>query len=113
MTAGAENPVTALVVLGLLLFGLVAGLAAVASAVWLIVLAFQTSVGWGLGVWFCYPFGAFAFAVQHWRKARWAAIVHFLAFFASLATLGVAEVLDPTPPEDGPPAITAGPSPAP
>jgi hypothetical protein len=113
MAAGAENPVTALVVLGLLLFGIFTSLVALASAVWLVVVAFQTSVGWGIGVWFCYPFGAFAFAVQHWKRARWAAIVHFLAFFASLATLGVAEVLDPTPPDDGERVIDSRPSPQP
>ena len=69
---------TALVVLGLLLFGIGASLAALASAVWLVVIAFQTHVGWGIAVWFCYPFGAFAFVIQHWKRARWAGIVHFL-----------------------------------
>jgi len=103
---------TALFVLGLLLIGIGASLAALASAVWLVVIAFQTHVGWGIAVWFCYPFGAFAFVIQHWRKARWAGIVHFLAFFVGLASLGAAEFLDPTPPESGPTVINPGPSPA-
>jgi hypothetical protein len=105
------NALTGLIVLGLLLVGIVASLAAFASAIWLVVIAFQTHVGWGIGVWFCYPFGAFAFVVQHWKRARWAGIVHFLTLFVALVALGVAEVLEPTPPEDGPPAISASPSP--
>ena len=106
-----DNPLTALFVLGVLLVGIGASLAAMASAVWLVVIAFQTHVGWGIAAWFCYPFGAFAFVVQHWNRARWAGIVHFLSMFVALAALGVAEVLDPTPPDAGPPAIVASPSP--
>ena len=95
---------TSLFVLGLLLVGLGASLAALASAVWLVVIAFQTHAGWGVAVWFCYPFGAFVFVIQHWKRARWAGIVHFVALFLSLAMLGAAEVLEPTPPAAGPPA---------
>lgn len=102
----------ALLELGLLLVGLVASLAALASAVWLVVLAFQTHVGWGLGVWFCYPFGAFAFAVQHWRRARWAALVHFGTFFLAIAMLGAVEVLESLPGGE-PVAVGASPSPGP
>ncbi|MET0554095.1 MAG: hypothetical protein ABW221_13720 [Vicinamibacteria bacterium] len=107
-----SDGLTALFVLGLLLVGLAASLAALASAVWLIVIAFQTHVGWGLGAWLCYPFGAFAFVVQHWKRARWAGIVHFASMFLALAMLGAAELLEPTPPEDVTPAISATPSPA-
>ena len=102
---------TGLFVLGLLLVGIGASLAAMASVVWLVVIAFQTHVGCGIGVWFCYPFGAFAFVIQHWKRARWAGIVHFLTFFVAFAALGAAELLDPTPPDDAPPAISASPSP--
>lgn len=103
----------ALFELGLLLAGLVASLVAMASAIWLVVIAFQTHIGWGIGVWFCYPFGAMAFAVQNWRKARWAALVHFVSFALALAMLGAVEVLDQTLPEEEPGAVGASPSPGP
>lgn len=113
MTDGSElSTGMALFELFLLLVGLVAGLAALASGVWLMVVAFQTHVGWGLGIFFCYPFGAIAFVAGHWKTARLAALVHVLTAFLSLAALGTLDAVDPPLPEDDP-AAAARPTPGP
>ena len=56
---------TALLEHGLVRFATGTALTAMASAVWLVVIAFRTNVIWGMGVWFGYPYGAFAFCVHH------------------------------------------------
>jgi hypothetical protein len=85
---------TALLEHGLVRFAIGTALTAMASAVWLVVIAFRTNVIWGVGVWFGYPYGAFAFCVQHWKRARCAGIVHFLALFVTLAALGAAAMME-------------------
>ena len=55
-----------------LVTGLVYGvgsLVALGGGIWLLVKAFQTSVGWGLAVFFL-PFANIVFAVKHWEVAK-------------------------------------------
>ncbi len=52
-----------------LVFVAVALLAIVSSAIWMIVAAFQVSVGWGL-VALLVPCGRLVFVVQHWQRAK-------------------------------------------
>ncbi|MBW8878642.1 MAG: hypothetical protein JF614_27100 [Acidobacteria bacterium] len=63
------------------------GLICLIAAIWLVILAFRTSILWGLAAFFI-PFGYLIFAFTHWNKAR-PGFMTFLAGFA-LILVGVA-----------------------
>ena len=71
----------------LVLYG-VGGLISLGGTVWLVVRAFQTSVGWGLAVFFL-PFANIVFAVKHWSFAK----KPFLLSLAGVAVVIVALVV--------------------
>ncbi len=54
--------------IGTILYG-VGILAALVGGIWLLVVAFQESIGWGVGCLLCGPV-AIVFAIQHWEKAK-------------------------------------------
>jgi hypothetical protein len=45
-------------------------LLALASFVWLVIVAFKQHVGWGLAVFFLSPIASLVFAIMHWAKAK-------------------------------------------
>jgi hypothetical protein len=49
--------------------GFIALITCFVGAIWLLVIAFRTHVGWGLAFMFI-PFAGIAFVVMHWSKAR-------------------------------------------
>jgi len=59
----------------------------VIGGLWLLVLAFQTSVLWGLAYLFI-PFASLIFAITHWEEARGA----FLTSLAGVAMIVVARL---------------------
>jgi hypothetical protein len=66
---------------GLVIIGF---LLAIIAGVWLLVVAYQVSVEWGLASTFI-PFGAFVFLFKHWSKAQ-------RPFYYQLAGLGMVAV---------------------
>jgi hypothetical protein len=54
--------------LGMILNG-VGALIAVVGGIWLLVVAFQESIGWGIGCLLCAPV-AIVFAIMNWEKAK-------------------------------------------
>ncbi len=55
-------------IVGLILLG-VGGIIAVVCGIWLLVVAFKTSVWWGLGSIFV-PFVSLIFVIVHWNVAK-------------------------------------------
>lgn len=60
------------------------GLVYLTGVIWLVVLAFRTSILWGLAAFFI-PFGYVIFAGVHWSKAR----PGFMTHLAGLALMFV------------------------
>lgn len=52
------------------------GIVALASFIWLVVIAFKEHVGWGLAVFFLSPIASLIFAIMHWAKAKTAFLVN-------------------------------------
>lgn len=88
-------------------------MAFIGSTLRLFVIAWRTHVGWGLAIAFGYPFGAFVFAVQHWKAARWVAVVNFVSMIAVIAAIIALQVAHPTSPAGRARAVAASPSPRP
>lgn len=59
----------------LMLLAWAAGLVCLVSYIWLTVIAFKKSLGWGLAVFFL-PFAFIVFAVKHWTEAKMPMLVH-------------------------------------
>jgi hypothetical protein len=63
--------------------------------VWLVVVAFRRSVGWGLAVLFLSPIAAVVLAIKHWRETRTPFLIYAgsmacaVLFFAAAAVVGI------------------------
>ncbi|MBX3438203.1 MAG: hypothetical protein KF861_11980, partial [Planctomycetaceae bacterium] len=62
----------------------VGGVAVVGTSLWMLVLAFQESLGWGLAYIFI-PFAALVFLIQHWDKAKQPFLLSLLAVVVFMA----------------------------
>jgi hypothetical protein len=62
----------------------VGGLIALVGGIWLLVVAFQESILWGLGCLFV-PFVGIVFAIMHWPVARRPVLVWAVGFVLILA----------------------------
>jgi hypothetical protein len=88
-------------VLGWALIGL-AGLAMLVFSVQILIMAFKTSMGWGLAS-LLVPFAALVFVIKHWDQAKTpflrtlACIPVYLVGFALVAYTAVSSVPTPTP----------------
>ena len=73
----------------------VVGLVALISFIWVVVIAFQTHIAWGLVCLFL-PFATLVFAVVHWNKVWKAFLVNLASslLFYQLALSQVAEILE-------------------
>jgi hypothetical protein len=65
-------------------------IAAVVAGIWLLVVAFQTGVGWGLACLFI-PLAALVFVIAHWEDAK----RPFLAQLAACVPIILGAVLAP------------------
>ncbi|PWT99924.1 MAG: hypothetical protein C5B53_04745 [Candidatus Melainabacteria bacterium] len=74
-------------------FGLAALVTCLVGAIWLLVIAFRTHVGWGLAFLFI-PFAAIAFVVTHWSTARkpFLCLLGGMAIAAGVASLAPAVI---------------------
>ena len=73
-------------ILGMLLVG-IGWLTAAVGGIWILVLAFQKSVVWGLGCFFV-PFVVIIFAIQNWGEAKRPFLIQIGGI--ALAMLGMA-----------------------
>ena len=68
-------------------FGL-ATLVALVSYIWLVVVAFKKSVGWGFGVMLLSPITAIIFAIKNWRKSKKPFLIYITTSTACYAYIG-------------------------
>lgn len=71
---------------------ILATLAMIGCGIWLVVVAFQVSVPWGLITWFV-PCGGIVFAVKHWDQAKKPILAQLAAFGAMIMISFVAGVV--------------------
>jgi len=57
--------------------------------IWLVVVAFKRSVGWGIGVLLLSPFSAIVFAVKYWQESKKPFLIYIGSVSASIAMMFV------------------------
>jgi hypothetical protein len=78
--------------LGLWLVSVLGGLIGLAGSIWLIVKAFQESVGWGIAV-LLVPFANLVFAIKHWGVAKKPFLLSLVGGLLSLVIVAAPFVL--------------------
>ncbi len=71
-----------------LLFPLL-GLVSLVAYIWLVVVAFKRSVGWGIGVLLLSPISAIVFAVKYWQESKKPFLIYIGSVSASIAMVFV------------------------
>ncbi len=61
------------------------GLVSLVAYVWLVVVAFKRSVGWGIGVLLLSPISAIIFAVKYWQESKKPFLIYIGSISASIA----------------------------
>lgn len=62
----------------LLYFYFVGGVIVLGAGIWMLILAFRSSIWWGIGVLLLAPVVGLIFLVTHWKDARWPFLISFL-----------------------------------
>jgi hypothetical protein len=62
-------------------------LVAFAAGIWLVVVAFKRSVGWGLAVLFLSPIAAIIFAIKYWEESKKPFLIYTGSFVAAIVLM--------------------------
>ncbi|MCC6979986.1 MAG: hypothetical protein IT343_16830 [Candidatus Melainabacteria bacterium] len=81
----------------LMILGLLAN---VACGIWMIVIAFQKHIGWGLAVIFL-PFGLWIYAISDWKRANKPFLIHIAAVIMIVGGVAMSPTIQKSAAEGG------------